>query len=166
MYLLQNRLRPVWTGFLRFFAVLVRGPWFLKLSGTGPVCGLSPKGLRTGTGPDLEALYLLISYNFNLWKKKTIYYVRYCNIVGLKKEEQWKARVFIPHRAVHGPSRACEYIPKVVHHTFAHSVLADHTFVTLSHNWWWWSTFQNPCYKIVIIYHPIKCLVALSQSKP
>ena len=29
---------------------------FLTLSGTGPVRGLIPEGLRTGTGPDLEAL--------------------------------------------------------------------------------------------------------------
>ena len=56
MYLLQNQLRPVWTGFLRFFAILVRGPWFLKLSGTGLVRSSSLEGLRTGTGPDLEAL--------------------------------------------------------------------------------------------------------------
>ena len=56
MYLLQDRLRPVWTGFLRFFAVLVHGPWFLKLSGTSPVRDSSTEGPRTGTRPDLEAL--------------------------------------------------------------------------------------------------------------
>ena len=27
---------PVTTGFLLFFVVVVRGPWFMKLSGTGP----------------------------------------------------------------------------------------------------------------------------------
>ena len=47
---------PVMTGLDRFFAVLVCGPWFLKLSGTKPVHGLSPEGPRTGTGLDLEAL--------------------------------------------------------------------------------------------------------------
>ena len=47
---------PVTTGFLRFFAVPVRGSWILKLSGTGPVRGPSKKGNRTETGPDFKAL--------------------------------------------------------------------------------------------------------------
>ena len=49
-------LGPVTTGFLRFFAVPVRGSWILKLSGTGPVRGPSKKGNRTETGPDFKAL--------------------------------------------------------------------------------------------------------------
>jgi hypothetical protein len=49
-------LQPVWTGFLRFFAVPVRGSWILKLSGTGPVRGPFKKGNRTETGPDFKAL--------------------------------------------------------------------------------------------------------------
>ena len=51
-------LRPVTTGFLQFFAVLVRGSWIQKLSGTGPVRGPSKKGNRTETGPDFKALNL------------------------------------------------------------------------------------------------------------
>jgi hypothetical protein len=49
---------PVTTAvFLRFFfAVPVRGSWILKLSGTGPVRGLSKKGNSTETGPDFKAL--------------------------------------------------------------------------------------------------------------
>ena len=56
LYSFRDRLRPVTTGFLRFFAVLVRSPWILKLSGTGPVRGPSKKGNRTETGPDFKAL--------------------------------------------------------------------------------------------------------------
>jgi hypothetical protein len=41
---------------LQFFAVPVSGSWILKFSGTGPVCGPSKKGNRTGTGPDFKAL--------------------------------------------------------------------------------------------------------------
>ena len=44
------------TGFLRFFAVPVRGSCILKPSGTGPVRGPSKKGNRTETGPDFKAL--------------------------------------------------------------------------------------------------------------
>ena len=50
----------VTTGFLRFFAVPVRGSWILKLSGTGPVRGPSKKGNRTGTGPDFKALVVSV----------------------------------------------------------------------------------------------------------
>ena len=52
--------RPVTTGFLRFFAVLVHGSWILKLSGTGPVRGPSKKGNRTETRPDFKALNAII----------------------------------------------------------------------------------------------------------
>ena len=44
------------TGFLRFFAVPVRGSCILKPSGTSPVRGPSKKGNRTETGPDFKAL--------------------------------------------------------------------------------------------------------------
>jgi hypothetical protein len=47
---------PVTTVFLRFFAVLVRGSWILKLYGTVQVRGPSKKGNRTETGPDFKAL--------------------------------------------------------------------------------------------------------------
>ena len=54
-----DQLRPVTTGFLRFFAVLVHGSWILKLSGTGLVRGPSKKGNRTETGPDFKALVVV-----------------------------------------------------------------------------------------------------------
>jgi hypothetical protein len=50
-------LGPVTTGFLRFFAVPVRGSWIMKLSGTNLVCGPSKKGNRTETRPDFKALW-------------------------------------------------------------------------------------------------------------
>jgi hypothetical protein len=52
----RDQLRPVFCGFLRFFAVPVRGSWILKLSETGPVRGPFKKGNRTETGPDFKAL--------------------------------------------------------------------------------------------------------------
>ena len=58
LYSFRDRLRPVMTGFLRFFAVPVRGSCILKPSGTGPVRGPSKKGNRTETGPDFKALGL------------------------------------------------------------------------------------------------------------
>ena len=58
MYSFQDHLQPVLTGFLRFFAVPVRGSCILKLSGTGPVRDPSKKGNRTEIGPDFKALVL------------------------------------------------------------------------------------------------------------
>ena len=51
------------TGFLRIFAVPVRGSCILKPSGTGPVRGPSKKGNRTETGPDFKAL---VTYTINV----------------------------------------------------------------------------------------------------
>ena len=51
MYLLQNRLRPVWTCFLRFFA--------------------GPQSLISGTGPDLEALLLTVHHLVLLRTRRT-----------------------------------------------------------------------------------------------
>ena len=56
MYSFRDQLQPVLTGFLRFFAVPVRGSCILKLSGTGPVRGPSKKSNRTETGLDFKAL--------------------------------------------------------------------------------------------------------------
>ena len=56
MYSFRDQLQPVLTGFLRFFAVPVRGSCILKLSGTSPVRGPFKKGNRTETGPDFKAL--------------------------------------------------------------------------------------------------------------
>ena len=46
----RDQLQPVLTGFLRFFAVPVRGSCIMKLSGTGPVRGPSKKAI----GPRLD----------------------------------------------------------------------------------------------------------------
>ena len=56
MYSFRDQLQPVLTGFLRFFAVPVRGSCILKLSGTGPVRSPFKKGNRTETRPDFKAL--------------------------------------------------------------------------------------------------------------
>ena len=61
MYSFRDQLQPVLIGFLRFFAVPVRGSCILKLSGTGPVRGPSKKGNRTETGPDFKALVFTIT---------------------------------------------------------------------------------------------------------
>lgn len=48
MYSVHDWLQPVWTSFLRFFAVPVHGSWVLKISRTGPGPGPSKKGKKTG----------------------------------------------------------------------------------------------------------------------
>ena len=65
---------PVTTGFLQFFAVLVRSPWFLKNSGTSLVRSSSPEGLRTGTGPDLEALIVSQPKYYNQFTNSCLAY--------------------------------------------------------------------------------------------
>ena len=56
MHSAQDRLRPVWTGFFRFFPVPVLSPQNLGLLGTSPGSGSSKKGEKTGTGPDFKVL--------------------------------------------------------------------------------------------------------------
>ena len=54
MYSVQDRSGPVWTGFLRFFAVPVRGSGVLEYSRTGPGPGPAKNGQKTGPDRTLK----------------------------------------------------------------------------------------------------------------